>query len=136
MQTGKYIYTSYFEWQGHNIVAQGSMFSGKEWIYVDDQLVSEKWSWKYHSGHRFTLDGQVLNVRFIVHSLMKGPIDIKLLQGEHCLDQDTINLHKIATQQLGGKSLKRGLVEAFARGLVFGVIAVLIIESLTTWLKG
>nr|WP_241214311.1 hypothetical protein [Vibrio alfacsensis] len=41
MQTGKTILTSYFEWKGHDITVQCSMLSGKEWVYVDDVLVSE-----------------------------------------------------------------------------------------------
>ena len=60
MQTGKTILTSYFEWKGHDITVQISMLSGKEWVYVDDELVSQKSNWCFKSSHMIEIEGEKL----------------------------------------------------------------------------
>ncbi|MCL2912356.1 hypothetical protein L2725_00920 [Shewanella corallii] len=133
MQTGKYILTSYFEWQGHSITVQNSTLSGKEWVYVDEELISHKRSLGYSSNHSFTLDGQKLDVHILVHSVMKGPIDIKLMLGEQCLDEDSFDYQQIMP---GGKSFKRVVFEGFVTGLIFGAVGMFVGYTVTTWLKG
>lgn len=133
MQTGKYILTCYFEWQGHSITVQNSTLSGREWVYVDDQLVSQKLNFSHSSRHSFTLDGQQLEIRILVHSVFKGPIDIKLMSGGRCLDQDSFNYQQIMP---GGKSFKRLVFDGFISGFIFGAVGMMVGYLIAAWLKG
>ena len=42
---------SYFELDEHNIRVEKSKESGREWVYVNEQLVSEKLSWRFKTVH-------------------------------------------------------------------------------------
>ena len=65
---------------GHQLAVYGSYFSGKERIWLDDELVSEKNSMKLRSRHGIDIEGQTYEIDFGFKSIWA------LLLGEFSLD--------------------------------------------------
>ena len=66
----------------HDIHLQCSAFSGKEYLYVDDKLVSEKWSFKRKSIHQFTLGDDLYEVELHVVNLLTGETHCTLIKND------------------------------------------------------
>lgn len=70
-----------FPVQGSTIRAWGSLLTGTERIYVDDQIVSEHRSLGKLSEHRFSRNGEDFLVAFTTVSLLRGPLECRLFRG-------------------------------------------------------
>ena len=71
---------------GNVIQVWSSNLSGKEKVYLNNELVSEKRSMKMQSMHHFTdKDGQDYEVRFITQSLLKGLLDCEIRKEDQLL---------------------------------------------------
>jgi hypothetical protein len=69
---------SYFELGEHNIRVEKSKESGREWVYVNEQLVSEKLSWRFKTVHSFTVQGQAVEVMVQLSGRFRGSLEIEL----------------------------------------------------------
>lgn len=85
--TGGYWY--YFDIDGIKITAFGSGFSGKEIIYVNDDIVSEKRNYKFHSSHRIEVDGRHFEVSFEMKSMVTGELICCLFENGNLIATET-----------------------------------------------
>jgi hypothetical protein len=67
-------YWFFFEDDGNKIAMHGSAISGKETIYVNDEVVSETRNYKFKSDHLFEINGVEYNVEFKMKSMLKGEL--------------------------------------------------------------
>ena len=114
MQTGKTILTSYFEWKGHDITVQISMLSGKEWVYVDGELVSQKSNWYFKSSHMIEIEGEKLEVQICLNG--KWMITVFLKKGYRSIDEYEFGLTHV--------QILKGIGVAFACGLLVGFVTI------------
>jgi hypothetical protein len=63
---------------GRGISAQCSVLTGKERIFVDGSLVSEKWSFSKNSTHQFVVGDDTYEVVFFIPHILKGTIECTL----------------------------------------------------------
>lgn len=64
----------------HIIHVWGSLLSGKESIFVDEQLVSEKRSIKQNSEHIFTIENNEYIVKVSAVHQLNGPLECHLIK--------------------------------------------------------
>lgn len=101
----------------NNIQVWGSNLSGKEKVFLNDELVSEQRSVKMKNGHNFKdKNGQNYEVKFEMESLLKGSLVCRLKK------DDTL-LRTFRTKYVPGKNftLKRLLIFV-AVSAIFGVL--------------
>ncbi|ALJ28427.1 hypothetical protein AOT14_20520 [Stenotrophomonas acidaminiphila] len=93
-----------FEHREREIRLLFSLYSGREQVYVDDQLVSDHRSWRFRNQHRFEAGG----VRYVleVHTkksarnILFGIIDVRLLADGVLIDSDQFNGARYVLNQL------------------------------------
>ena len=71
-------YDFQFEFNGLSFRAGGSSATGKEYVYVNDELVSEKRSMSVLSEHEFSLNNHNYKVEFEVLDKLKGELACRL----------------------------------------------------------
>ncbi len=71
-------YNFHFEFNGMSFRAGGSSVSGKEFVYVNDELVSSKRSQSTLSEHEFSVDGHNYKLEFEVLDKVKGELACRL----------------------------------------------------------
>lgn len=71
-------YNFLFDIDDTQIHAGGSSYSGKEYVYINDQLVSSQRSYRYNTGHEFHYQGIDYQIQFSVVSALKGEIECRL----------------------------------------------------------
>lgn len=87
---------SYFDLGEDTIKVWGSICTGLERIYVNDQLTSEKRNWRFNSHHTFQLDGSELEVRIIVVSMLTGELRLELWRDGELIDSDDLSMKQAA----------------------------------------
>ncbi|MCL1147474.1 hypothetical protein AB4298_06370 [Shewanella sp. 10N.261.52.F9] len=108
-------YWYYFNDQDVRITAHGSGYSGKETIYLNDEVITEKRSFGMRSSHQFCHLGSDYEVRFKVTSLFKGTVECSLYRsGEHLATETKAFLDK------DNKSARKQIFMCFVAGLIFG----------------
>ena len=70
-----------FPMQGYTIRVWGSLLTGIERVYVDDQIVSEHRSLGKLSEHRFSRNGEDFLATYTTVSLLRGPLECRLFRG-------------------------------------------------------
>ncbi len=68
-----------FSVEGYEIIATGSLISGKEIIQVNNKILSSKRSLSTNSNHKFSLDEKDFEIDFKVVSLIKGAVACRLI---------------------------------------------------------
>ena len=109
---------SYFDVGDHTIRFTGSTLSGKERVYVDEQLVCQQRSWKLYNEHHFELDGAPYVLKLFTLSLLQGKFRLELHRAGQLIDSDDIawGTHYSISAFYAAK--------AFLFGLVGGMVAV------------
>lgn len=67
-------YWFYFDDNGLKITAFGSCFSGKEIVFVDDEIVSHGYSWRKNSIHSFKHNMDDYEIAYIVTNIARGEL--------------------------------------------------------------
>jgi len=130
---------SFFDCGEHTIKVIASFTSGKEYVYVDDQLVSEKRSFRYKSEHTFILDGKQAVIKVSIASILRGPYLIEFWLDQQLIDSDQWDMKRI-TQHI--KQAKADVprwkrVTSFLLVLaVCGAFGAFVGFSLATFFKG
>lgn len=127
---------SFFDVGDHVIRVEASYLSGRERVYVDDQLISQKLTWRMQSEHSFELDGQAIVVRIKVESLGKGPVSVTLLVDGKEVDSDVWSLKRILTTNPKHQTAWQVLLLLLLFGLIGVAAGYLIGAMLATGLKG
>ena len=107
-------YNFLFEDEGHLIRVHGSAVTGKESIYVDDKLVTDKRSLGRRSCLSFAIDGIEYEAEFYVANLLTGETHCSLIkEGVHV---ETLKRTLKKSQQLNTKSLLISLLTGAIAG--------------------
>ena len=77
-------YRFHFEVDGHNINAKASAKSGKEQVWLEDKLVSDKRSLGVRTVHNITIDDIAYEIEFHMANILTGEVHCTLIkQGTH-----------------------------------------------------
>jgi len=111
-------YHFYFEVDGHHIHAFGSAKSGKEKIFVDNELVAEKRSLRFKSCLSFVIAENVYEIEFNMVKLFTGELHCTLIKnGTHVRTQKKALKTKY---HLTKKRILIGLPICVILGFIFG----------------
>lgn len=80
------------------IRVESSFLTGQEQVFVNDQLISKKLSWRYSSTHAFEIKGQAIEVKIRIGSILRGPVVIELWVNGEKKDSDEWDLKRIMQQ--------------------------------------
>jgi len=80
-------YNFKFNIDGIEIKAGGSSFSGKEYVYLNNRLVSETRTHRKNSAHEFTLDGASYKIEFKMLNMIKGTLACSLFKDDILVKQ-------------------------------------------------
>lgn len=116
---------SVFDYAGHEIRLEVSMFSGREWLYLDDQLVEKKLNLtSCRSKFQFVLDGQRAEIHLQAKGwagALTGHYGVELYVGGAVVDSDEFNYSQLMIKdpkkRRGGLTF---LALCMAAGFVFG----------------
>ncbi len=88
------IYDGYwfvFEDGDNEIAANGSIWSGKEWIYFNDQLVSEKRNMtSFTTIHEFESGNDKYRLEYIAKNIFTGKMECTVFKNEQMIGQETV----------------------------------------------
>lgn len=117
---------SVFDYAGHEIRLEVSMLSGREWLYLDDQLLEKKRNLtSCRSKFRFVLDGQPAEIRLQskgIAGALIGHYGVELYVGGVLTDSDEFNYSQLMVKD--PKKRQGGLIFlacCMAAGFVFGM---------------
>jgi hypothetical protein len=80
----------YFEVGGHQITVFGSGITGREKVWVDDDLVVNMLSWSFQSDHKVDIGGVEHIVRFGIANYLAGEVYAEILLGDKTLHNSTL----------------------------------------------
>lgn len=113
-------YWFYFDDSGLKITASGSGFSGKEIIYVEDEIVSSKRSFKTRSKHQFTYGNNTYEVEFAVTNYWTGELECVLSKNGQIISRATKAFYK-----KGDPQIRRDIKLALFAGIITGALIIL-----------
>lgn len=113
-------YWFYFNDNGTPITAFGSALSGQENVFIGDELVSSKRTWRFSNHHKFSHNGADYEVSFKVTNWLSGELVCSLKKNGILLDTAT---KAYTTNPDKSFSWKRFLL-TFVYGGIFGFCAV------------
>lgn len=119
---------------GHNIKARCSSMSGKESVFLDDNLMCEKRSFRRKSSMDFVFSGNKYEVEFNVVDILKGETHCTLIKND--LHIKTIKKALLKKYQLAGRSLWFRLPFYFAFGAFGAVCGYLVVKHLPSMFGG
>jgi len=73
-------YNFHFDVDGHHIHCYGSINSGKEILYIDEQVISEKRTFRRKSVTAFEIDNNNFEVEYNMVSMLKGELHCTLIK--------------------------------------------------------
>ena len=122
-------YWFYFDDNGLKITAFGSGVSGKEIIYVEDDIVSSKRSIKTSSKHQFTYGNNVYEVELRVTNYWVGELECVLSKNGQIISRATKAFYKKDDPRS-----KRSVQMALLIGVITGaVVAFGVLVGLDKW---
>lgn len=130
---------SFFDSGEHTIKIVASFVSGREQVYVDEILVSEKRTFRYSSVHTFQIDQQAAEIRVRVVSIFKGPYIIEFWLAGELIDSDEWDFPRIMAQLKNAQQqmpLWKKLRMFFVFGICGGVVGALVGFATATLFKG
>lgn len=109
------------------IRVESSFLTGQEQVFVNDQLISKKRSWRYSSAHAFEIKGQAIEVKIRIGSILRGPVVIELWVNGEKKDSDEWDLKRIMqrARQPGWKALLMIFLWGMAGAVVGFSLAIL-----------
>lgn len=78
----------------HSLVATGTMATGKEEIYLDGELVSEKRTQKKSSFHLVEIEGKGYEIKFLMSSYFLGKLKCQLWSGDILIKSYRLKSHQ------------------------------------------
>ncbi len=130
---------SYFDHGDYTITCVASLLTGKEQVYVNDQLVSDKRSFGLKSEHHFLLGEQKARIIIRVANLLKGPYIIEFWLDDQKIDTDEWGFQRIKAQTKAinaNKSIWEIMGIYFLWGMAGGFVGVLVGYLVATLAKG
>ncbi len=118
-------YWFYFTDGDSRITAFGSGVSGKEIVYVGDEMVSSKRHLGMRSSHRFSHQGNNYEVEFAIRSLWTGTLECILVKNGQILDRTTK-----AYMVKDGQAFKTIWQTALVTALIGGIVGFVVTKAL------
>ena len=125
LNTKKLGYKFYFQDGDDQIACFGSYFTGKEEVYINDELVSEKRSINVTSTHQFELSGNRFNVKFEMHNILTGRLECSLFK-----NKKLIKSYEQSSLFNNPKTSLKVFAGSFLGGLIGGYLLITILEYL------
>lgn len=110
-------YKFYFQEGDNQIACFGSYVSGKEEVYVNDELVSTKRSLGFKSVHSFMIEEHTYSVVYKLSNILNGQVKCSLLKG--------VNTLSVQSQSIFSNNPKTAngiILWCFFVGSVFGAL--------------
>ena len=113
-------YNFHFDVDGHHIHSYGSSRSGKEIVYVDGEVVSERRSFRKRSQIEFLLDGDKYELEYHMISMFTGELHCTLIKNDVHVETQIIKLKDL--KQQNSKDFWKGFAVWFVIGAVCGFV--------------
>lgn len=121
-------YWYYFDDEGLQIAVHGSAYSGKESVYCDQALVSEKRNLLSLTGrHEFEQNQIKYKVAIKVTNLILGRVECCLYKNDKLIDTQTKAIIK------GPKSFFKIILGGFAVGVILGAVGFLLVHYIAKY---
>lgn len=92
---------SFFDLGDDSIRVESSFLTGQEKVFLNEQLISKKLTWRFTSVHAFELKQQHIEVKFRVGNILRGPVVIELWVDGQMKDSDEWDLKGSLKQSHG-----------------------------------
>jgi len=125
LNTKKLGYKFYFQDGDDQIACFGSYFTGKEEVYINDELVSDKRSINVTSQHQFELSGNTFNVKFEMLNILTGRLQCSLFK-----NKKLVKSYEQSSLFNNPKTSLKVLAGCFLGGLIGGYLLITILEFL------
>lgn len=129
LHTKKLGYKFYFQDGDNQIACFGSFFTGKEEIYINDDLMSTKRSIGVKSEHTFEFAGNVYQVEYFMKNILSGRLQCSFVKNQQLIQvQEQVSLSVL-------KDPKKALLfigGCFLVGFLSGYIALALALALAT----
>ncbi len=126
---------SYFDLGEDSIRVETSILSGREWVYVNEKLVSNKLSWRFKTVHPLTVQGQTVEVIVKLSGRFRTAIQVELWVEGTLKDSDEWDLRRMTGTAPGQKKswpLQATLLIIFLSGIGWAFLGF----KFATWLYG
>jgi hypothetical protein len=126
---------SYFDLGEDAIRVETSILSGREWVYLNEKLVSNKLSWRFKTVHPLTVQGKAVEVVVSLSGRFCSSIQIELWVEGALKDSDEWDLRRMTGTAPGQKKpwpLMTTLLIIFLSGIGWAYLG----YKLATWLYG
>ena len=126
---------SYFDLGEDAIRVETSILSGREWVYLNEKLVSKKLSWRFKTVHKLTVQGKAVEVVVQLSGRFCTSIQIELWVEGALKDSDQWDLRRMTGTVPGQKKpwpLMATLLIIFLSGIGWAYLG----YKLATWLYG
>ena len=87
LNTKKFGYKFYFQDGDNQIACFGSFFTGKEEVYINDDLVSSKYSVGFKSKHRFQFAEDDYQVEYEMENIFSGRVAWSFFKNKQLIEQ-------------------------------------------------
>lgn len=129
----------YFDVDDATITVWGSNWTGREKVWVDDQLVSSKLSLRFTTEHLFENNGHQYRVLFHIVSVASGHVRIELFRDGEMIDFDEAHARTLKINPETGKvdwwAESRSLLAWVLIGAGSGAIIGYLAATLPRWLS-
>lgn len=112
----------------HTIHLHCSAVNGKEQLYIDDKLVSKKWSFRRKSIHQFSIGDDLYEVELNVVNMLTGETHCTLIKND--VHVKTLKKALKKSRQLNKSNFWWYIPSFFVAGAVSGFLAVKVIFML------
>ena len=112
----------------HTIHLNCSAVNGKEQLYIDDKLVSKKWSFRRKSIHQFSIGDDLYEVELNVVNMLTGETHCTLIKND--VHVKTLKKALKKSRQLNKSNFWWYIPGFFVAGAVSGFLAVKVIFML------
>ena len=126
LNTKKLGYKFYFQDGDNQIACFGSYFTGKEEVFVNDELVSDKRNQKIASGHLFKHGKDDFEVRFEMRNILSGRLECSLYKNGQFIK----SYQKSSLLNNSPRASLKVIAGCFFGGLVGGYLLITILELL------
>jgi hypothetical protein len=120
-------YKFYFQ-EGDDQIACFGNFTGKEEVYINDELVSSKRNFGFKSVHQFEIQARQYSVIFDVINPLIGKVECSFLKGRKNIATQSISLFSDNPKQGAGI-----VVWCFIIGFTFGALGYALSHFLFGW---
>jgi len=119
----------YFQDGDNQIACKANFLNGREYVYINDELVSEKRNLGFKSNHTFEYKGANWTIIFDVISMLTSETECSVWKGKKIVGKKSLKPF-----EQNPKLMIKAIAIFFGCGLFFGVVCAMIGFSIADWL--